>query len=199
MRHVKPLITLVLACLLAVPAMAQNGNAGTGGLFGQFGLTDEQKATTTLGELKDLVKDQNTMGPQGNMAGMAGADGCNMMGAQAPQGNNMAGMAGADGANMNKAMGPQGNMAGMAGTNGRNMMGAQAPQGCIFGMGGANCNMMGAQASQGCIFGMGGANCNMMGSQALQGNMQGGNGAGPQQQNTGFMNAPNSDAQGPKQ
>jgi hypothetical protein len=171
MRHVKPLITLALACLLAVPAMAQNGNAGPGGIFNQFGLSEEQKATMTLGELKDLVKDQN----------------------------NQPGLNGANGANMNRAMGPQGNMAGMAGADGRNMMGAQGPQGCIFGMGGASGNMMGAQGPQGNMPMMAGANCNMMGSQCPQGNMPGGSGAGPQQQNMGFMNAPNSDGQGPRQ
>ncbi|HPY72529.1 MAG: hypothetical protein PHN90_07435, partial [Methanothrix sp.] len=61
MRHVKPLITLALACLLAVPALAMpmDGDAGRGGVFDQLGLTDEEKATMTLGELKDrLSKDQ---------------------------------------------------------------------------------------------------------------------------------------------
>jgi hypothetical protein len=170
MKHVKPLITLALACLLAVPAIAMptDGNAGRGGMFDQLGLTEEQKATMTLGELKDLAKDQNqnnqprlngAMGPQGNMPGMASANGCNMMGAQGPQGN-QAGMAGANGCNMMGAQGPQGNQAGMAGANGCNMMGAQGPQGNMPGMAGA---------------------C-------------------PQQQGmgAGCMNAPGSDAQGPK-
>ena len=129
MRHVKPLITLALACLLAVPAMAQNGNAGPGGMFDQFGLTEEQKATMTLGDLKDLVKDQNKQ----------------------------PGLNGANGANMNRAMGPQGNMAGMAGADGCNMMGAQGPQRNMPMMAGANCNMMGSQCPQGNMPGGSGA------------------------------------------
>jgi len=144
MRHVKPLITLALACLMAVPtlAMPQDGNAGYGGMFGQLDLTEEQKATMTLGELKDLAADQN------KQPGMAGAGGYNMMGAQAPQGN-MAGMAGPNGGNMMGAMGPQGNMFGMAGANGCNMMGAQAPQGNQPGMTGAGAQQQGMGA--GCM------------------------------------------------
>jgi len=176
MRHVKPLITLALACLLAVPALAipMDGNAGPGDMLGQMSLTEEEKATTTLGELKDLVKDQK------NQPGLNGAN-----------------------CNMNHFMGPQGNMPGMASADGCNMMGAQAPQGTRGNMpgmnNGANCNMMGAQAPQGTQGNMpgmnNGANCNMMGANAPQGSMFGMAGACPQQQG---MNAPGSGAQGPK-
>lgn len=163
MRHVKPLITLALACLLAVPALAMpmDGDAGRGGVFDQLGLTDEEKATMTLGELKDrLSKDQKDqpgsrdvggfnmnrgMGPQASMPGMADAEGGNMNRGMGPQAN-MPGMGGAGGCNMNRGMGPQANMPGMAGADGCNMNCGMGPQAKMNGMGGADAPQQGMGA-----------------------------------------------------
>jgi len=62
MKHLKSLITLALACLLAVPAFAMPmaGDAGRAGMFGQLNLTDEEMADMTLAELKEMAEDAKT-------------------------------------------------------------------------------------------------------------------------------------------
>lgn len=62
MKHVKQLITLALACLLAVPAFAMPmaDNRGRGGVFGQLDLTDEEMANMTLAELKEMADEART-------------------------------------------------------------------------------------------------------------------------------------------
>lgn len=142
MRHVKPLITLALACLLAVPALAMpmDGDAGRGGVFDQLGLTDEEKATMTLGELKDrLSKDQK------DQPGSRDVGGFNMNRGMGPQAS-MPGMADAEGGNMNRGMGPQANMPGMGGAGGCNMNCGMGPQAKMNGMGGADAPQQGMGA-----------------------------------------------------
>jgi len=62
MKHIKQLITLALACLLAVPAFAMPmaDNTGRGGVFGQLDLTDEEMANMTLAELKEMAEEART-------------------------------------------------------------------------------------------------------------------------------------------
>lgn len=62
MRHVKQLITLALACLLAVPAFAMPmvGDGDRGGMFGQLDLTDEEMADMALAELKEMAEEAET-------------------------------------------------------------------------------------------------------------------------------------------
>jgi len=65
MKHVKQLITLALACMLAVPAFAMPmvGDAGRGGIFGQLDLTEEEMANMTLAELKEMAGEAKTEAP----------------------------------------------------------------------------------------------------------------------------------------
>lgn len=65
MKHVKQLITLALACLLAVPALAMpmTGYAGHGGIFSQLDLTEEEVANMTLAELKEMANESKTEAP----------------------------------------------------------------------------------------------------------------------------------------
>jgi uncharacterized protein YqfB (UPF0267 family) len=61
MRHAKSLITLAVACLLAVPAfsMPRTNGAGDGGRFDQLNLTEEEMNNMTLAELRELRQESN--------------------------------------------------------------------------------------------------------------------------------------------
>jgi hypothetical protein len=61
MRHAKSLITLAVACLLAVPAfsMPWTNGAGNGGRFDQLNLTEEEMNNMTLAELRELRQESN--------------------------------------------------------------------------------------------------------------------------------------------
>jgi hypothetical protein len=65
MKHVKQLITLALACMLAVPAFAMPmvGDAGSEGMFSQLDLTEEEMADMTLAELKEMTEEAKTEAP----------------------------------------------------------------------------------------------------------------------------------------
>jgi hypothetical protein len=62
MKHVKLLITLALACMLAVPAFAMPmvGDNERGDMFGQLDLTEEEMANMTLAELKEMAEEATT-------------------------------------------------------------------------------------------------------------------------------------------
>lgn len=61
MRPAKLLITLAVACLLAVPAfsMPWTNGAGNGGRFDQLNLTEEEMNNMTLAELMELRQESN--------------------------------------------------------------------------------------------------------------------------------------------
>lgn len=61
MKHAKPLITLAVACLLALPAfsMSWNDGAGRDGRFDQLNLTEEEMENMTLAELRELKQENN--------------------------------------------------------------------------------------------------------------------------------------------
>ncbi|HII05976.1 MAG TPA: hypothetical protein HA349_01260 [Methanotrichaceae archaeon] len=62
MRHAKSLITLAVACLLAVPAFSMPWTNGTGygGRFDQMNLIEEEMENMTLAELRELRQENNT-------------------------------------------------------------------------------------------------------------------------------------------
>ena len=61
MRSTKSLITLAVACLLAVPAFSMPWNDGPGpdGRFDQLNLTEEEMENMTLAELRELRQETN--------------------------------------------------------------------------------------------------------------------------------------------
>ena len=61
MKSTKSLITLAVACLLAVPAfsMPWKDGAGCGGRFDQLNLTEEEMENMTLAELRELRQESN--------------------------------------------------------------------------------------------------------------------------------------------
>lgn len=61
MRFARPLITLAVACLLALPAfsMPWNSGPGNGGRFDQLNLTEEEMNNMTLAELRELRQESN--------------------------------------------------------------------------------------------------------------------------------------------
>jgi predicted DNA-binding protein (UPF0251 family) len=61
MRSARSLITLAVACLLAVPAFSMPWNNGPGydGRFDQLNLTEEELENTTLAELRELRQESN--------------------------------------------------------------------------------------------------------------------------------------------
>ena len=90
MRHAKSLITLAVACLLAVPAfsMPWNDGAGRDGRFDQLNLTEEEMENMTLAELRELKQDQCPM-DNGQMKGPVDKDQmsqCSMKRGQMPEG-----------------------------------------------------------------------------------------------------------------
>jgi len=61
MRHIKSLITLAIACLLAVPAFSMPWTDGAehGDRFDQLNLTEEEMENMTLAELRELRQESN--------------------------------------------------------------------------------------------------------------------------------------------